>query len=269
MRFERDGAGRSILREMYRRAPVIVQQALYFDEQLPQLPCVYILSAGGPVVEGDEYDYEIALGEGSCAHISTGAATKVAQMRGGGASLRQSFSLAEGSYMEYLPELTIPCSGASYEVECRAVVASSAVLFYSDIFMCGRLHSGERYRYQRLDLSTRILRPDGELIFCERQVVEPAYSDVDNLAVMGGMELFASVVIIAPADVSSALYDSITPKMEPNLSLGVHLLPSGAGIVCRIAGRESGVVKHQVRELCSLLRQRLYGVGMPAEFPWR
>jgi urease accessory protein UreH len=135
--------------------------------------------------------------------------------------------------------------------------------------MCGRLHSGERYRYQRLDLSTRILRPDGELIFCERQVVEPTHSDVDNLAVMGGMELFASVVIIAPADVSSALYDSITPKMEPNLSLGVHLLPSDAGIVCRIAGRESGVVKHQVRELCSLLRQRLYGVGMPAEFPWR
>ena len=269
MRFERDGSGRSILREMYRRAPVIVQQALYFDEQLPQLPCVYILSAGGPVVEGDEYDYEIALKEGSCAHISTGAATKVAQMRGGRASLQQRFSLAEGSYMEYLPELTIPCSGASYEVECRAVVAPSAVLFYSDIFMCGRLHSGERYRYERLDLSTRILRPDGELIFCERQVVEPAYSDVDNLAVMGGMELFASVVIIAPADVCSALYDSIMPKMEPNLSLGVHLLPSGAGIVCRIAGRESGAVKHQVRELCSLLRQRLYGVGMPAEFPWR
>ncbi|MBQ5715712.1 MAG: urease accessory protein UreD, partial [Alistipes sp.] len=78
MRFERDRSGRSILREMYRRAPVIVQQALYFDEQLPQLPCVYILSAGGPVVEGDEYDYEIALKEGSCAHISTGAATKVA-----------------------------------------------------------------------------------------------------------------------------------------------------------------------------------------------
>ena len=38
MRFERDGSGRSILREMYRRVPVIVQQALYFDEQLPQLP---------------------------------------------------------------------------------------------------------------------------------------------------------------------------------------------------------------------------------------
>ena len=171
--------------------------------------------------------------------------------------------------MEYLPESTIPCSGASYEVECRAVVAPSAVLFYSDIFMCGRLHSGERYRYQRLDLSTRILRPDGGLIFCERQVVEPTHSDVDNLAVMGGMELFASVVIVAPADVCSALYDSIMPKMERNLSLGVHLLPSGAGIVCRIAGRESGVVKHQVRELCSLLRQRLYGVGMPAEFPWR
>ena len=51
--FELDGRGRSILRDLERRAPIIVQQALYFDEQMPDLPCVYILSAGGPVVEGD------------------------------------------------------------------------------------------------------------------------------------------------------------------------------------------------------------------------
>ena len=38
MRFERDGAGRSILREMYRRAPVIVQQALYFDVSCRSFP---------------------------------------------------------------------------------------------------------------------------------------------------------------------------------------------------------------------------------------
>lgn len=269
MCFEREGSGQSILRDLYRQAPVIVQQALYFDEQLPQLPCVYILSAGGPVVEGDEYDYKIALRENSCAHISSGAATKVARMKGGCARLRQRLSLAEGSYVEYLPEPTIPCLGASYKVECEAVVAPSATLFYSDIFMSGRLHSGERYRYERLDLSTRILRPDGGLLFCERQVVEPAVGDVDNLAVMGGAEIFATALIVAPADVSSALYDSITPKMGHDISLGVHILPSDAGIVCRIVGRESGAVKHQIRELCSLLRQRLYGVGLPAEFPWR
>ena len=80
MCFERDSAGRSVLRHLHREVPMIVQQALYFDEQLPQLPCVYILSSGGPHLEGDIYRVEVELGEGAMAHISTGAATIIAPM---------------------------------------------------------------------------------------------------------------------------------------------------------------------------------------------
>ena len=69
--FEQDNQGRSILRDLYRCAPLIVQQALYFDEQMPLLPCVYILSAGGPMVEGDRFEQHFALQPHSCAHIST------------------------------------------------------------------------------------------------------------------------------------------------------------------------------------------------------
>ncbi|MDE5707860.1 MAG: urease accessory protein UreD, partial [Alistipes sp.] len=46
--FELDDEGRSILRDLDRRAPLIVQQELYFDEGMPEMPCVYILSSGGP-----------------------------------------------------------------------------------------------------------------------------------------------------------------------------------------------------------------------------
>ena len=75
MGFEVDNSGRTILRHLYRRVPIVVQQALYFDEQLPTLPCVYILSSGGPYVDGDRYEHHITLGAGAMAHISTGAAT--------------------------------------------------------------------------------------------------------------------------------------------------------------------------------------------------
>ena len=36
--FELDRDGKSILRELDRRAPLIVQQELYFDEELPGMP---------------------------------------------------------------------------------------------------------------------------------------------------------------------------------------------------------------------------------------
>lgn len=269
MLFELDSEGRSLLRDLYRRAPIIVQQALYFDEMMPALPCVYILSAGGPVVEGDDYMHHITLGEGSCAHISTGAATKVAQMSDGRARLKQRFELHDRAYMEYLPEMTIPCGGACYEVECEAVVAPSATLFFSDIYTCGRRFSDERYRYRRLDLTTRIMRPDGGLLFCERQLVEPTRYSVEGVGVMSGMDIFASAIVVAPQDIIHSLYADVVPYQQADIALGVHLLPNDAGLMFRIMGSESAAVKSLVRELCSLVRQRVHGVTLPKEFVWR
>ena len=77
--FELDPEGRSILRDLDRRAPLIVQQELYFDECMPEMPCVYILSSGGPNVDGDRYEQRFVVRRDAYAHISTGAATKLAQ----------------------------------------------------------------------------------------------------------------------------------------------------------------------------------------------
>ena len=45
--FELDKDKKSVMRHWDRRAPLIVQQELYFDEGMPEMPCVYILSSGG------------------------------------------------------------------------------------------------------------------------------------------------------------------------------------------------------------------------------
>lgn len=269
MLFEQNERNESILRKLYRRAPTIVQQALYFDEQLPSLPCVYILSAGGPIVEGDSFEYEVILREGASAHISTGAATKVAQMRGGEATLQQRIELLPHSYLEYLPEATIPCSGARYRSDLRIVVDSSATLFLSDIYMSGRRHSGERFQFDSLELSCRVERPDATPLFCERQVVEPSRDGVRTIGLMSGWEVFGSVLIFAPEEVVRFVWQELQPYMNSDVALGVHLLPCNAGILCRIVGNECADVKRVVRDLCSLLRQKVKGVPLPAEFPWR
>lgn len=267
--FERDDKGRSILRELYRETPVIVQQALYFDEALPSLPCVYILSSGGPVVAGDSYHYNILLREGACAHISTGAATKVAQMECGKATMRQEITLFDGTYLEYLPEPVIPCAGACYEAMNQIIAAPSATLFLANIFLCGRRFSGESFRYRRLDLATHILRPDGRMIFCDRQVIEPPREDVAMVGIMAQWEVFATVLMIAPKDIAQTLYSAIIPYNDEHIALGVHMLPYDAGVQCRVLGHESQRVKRVVRELCSRFRQSVLGVPLQEEFVWR
>ena len=267
--FELDSRGRSILRDLYRQAPLIVQQALYFDEQMPSLPCVYILSAGGPVVEGDSYEQHFSLKENSSAHISTGAATKVAQMQGGKARMRQSIRLAAGAYMEFLPEAVIPCQGADYEVESEIVADESAALFLSEIILSGRRYSGERFRYRRLAFQTRILRPDGEVVYVDSLEVEPQSWDILSRGVMASYEVFASVIILAPESVVQDLREELQPYMDEDMALGINLLSYDAGLKCTILGQHSSAVKAEVRRLCSCLRMKVKGCVLPEEFVWK
>lgn len=168
--FERDADGRSILRDLDRRAPLIVQQELYFDEELPDMPCVYILSSGGPNVDGDRYRQIITLAPGSMAFVSTGAATKLARMQDNYSGMRQSIVLGAGAYLEYLPEPIIPCGGTRYISDTDMQVDPTATVFYSEIYMAGRKYfgDGELFDYDILSVCTHGHRPDGTELFREK-----------------------------------------------------------------------------------------------------
>ena len=140
--FELDRQGKSIMRDWERHAPLIVQQELYFDEGMPEMPCVYILSSGGPNVDGDRYEQHFVVRRGAYAHLSTGAATKLAEMRYNYSGLRQTFELEQDAYMEFLPEPTIPCRHTRFISDTSIRIDPTATLFYAELFMSGRKYFG-------------------------------------------------------------------------------------------------------------------------------
>ena len=115
LEFSLDKTGKKSYMSSWRRqAPLIVQQELYFDEQMPEMPCVYILSSGGPNVDGDRYEINLKINKGAFAHISTGAATKIAEMQHNHASMEQNIYVDENGYLEYMPLPVIPCKNSRY-----------------------------------------------------------------------------------------------------------------------------------------------------------
>ena len=270
--FELDGSGRSILRDWERRAPLIVQQALYFDEQLPDLPCVYILSSGGPNVDGDRYELDVTVRRGASAHLSTGAATKLARMRSNFSANRQRFELEEGAYLEYLPEPTIPCAHARYWSDTEFVVHPAAVLFYSEIYLPGRRHHGDEcFAYDLLSVAMRARRPGGEPLFSEKFILRPAALHPAVLGMMGSYEVFGNAVVLAPREVAERLYAHTEPFVDAQrqLAAGVLRLPHDAGLSYRVMGMSSGPVKQTLRAFCSAVRREVKGKPLPPEFPWR
>ena len=266
--FERDGE-RTIMLGWERHAPLIVQQALYFDAEWEELPCVYILSSGGPNVDGDRYEQYFSVGRDAFAHIATGAATKIASMRYNYASLCQRIELAQGAYLEYLPEPLIPCRGSRYCSQTHVVIAASATLLYAETYLCGRRWSGERFDYDILSVAMRAERDDGELLFTDKFIIRPHDEHPSVEGVMGSYEVLSQVVVLTPQHSAEQIYRECEPMARPDFMASATMLPNGAGVIYRIMGMHSQQVKREVRKFCSLVRMTVKGRTLADDFPWR
>lgn len=290
--FELDSDGKSILRDWERHVPLIVQQALYFDECMPEMPCVYILSSGGPNVDGDRFEQIITLKKDSFAFISTGAATKIAQMKYNFSAMVQSIELDEGAYLEFLPEQMIPCARSRYFTTTTLKVHPSATVFYSEIYMGGRkfYKEGENFDYDLLIVETTGERPGGKLLFKDKAVIKPSESSPSQIGIMNQDEIFANAIIMTPEDKAAEIYDTLKSLVgirskgfivdetcssgkaafeDEYISFGINHLSNSAGLMIRITGKNSGLIKRSLRFACSVVRQAIKGVCMPDEFPWR
>jgi urease accessory protein len=271
--FELDGNGKSVMRRHERMAPLIVQKELYCDEGMPAMPVVYILSAGGPNVDGDRYLQRFTVQSGAFAHITTGAATKIAEMNDNFSALHQQIDLAEGCYLELMPEPTIPCRASRFISRSDIVCHPSATLFYSEIFACGRKHSvpAEIFDYDIISVTCSARRPGGSRLFREKFLVEPKKRHPAGLGILGKYHIFANVIVLTPPDKIASIYDAteVGFNQDTELATGITRLPNEAGLLLKIVGMETEPVKRAVREFASTVRMVVKGCPMLPDFPWR
>lgn len=264
--------GRTILVELERRAPLLVQQALYWDDEMPALPCVSIISNAGGILQGDRYAIEIDLAKNAEAHITTQAATKIHEMDANFASQTQDITLAANSYLEYLPLPVIPHKNARFLSHTRIRIDPTATLLYSEILMPGRKYygEGEIFAYDLFSAAVHAERLDGKALFVEKFVIEPRQLDVRNPAVMGSFDVFANVLLLTPKDHADRLLEQVDPVFDERegWAAGASRLPNDAGLIFKVLGRETQIVRAKVREFWSRVRLEVKGIPVPQEFLW-
>ena len=271
MSFARRG-DRSVLAHLYREAPLLAQQALYWDEHLPGLPCVYMISTSGCVLQGDRLDVSVTVGAGAMAHITTQAATKVHQMDANFAAQRQRLTLAEDSYLEFLPGPVIPHRHSRFITHTQATVAESATLLSAELLQPGRKHhgAGELFEFDLYSSTLTADRPDGTPLFTEKLIAEPWQHPVRRAGVMGTFDVFANVTLITPRRHADQIFKQVVPGADASRDCvaGASRLPNDAGLVYKVLGMETEPVKAKVRAFWELARQQVLGVPIPPARPW-
>ena len=266
--------GRSILHDLYRVAPLLVQQALYWDEAMPELPICSIIAVGGGILQGDRYKIDISVGEGACAHVTSQSANRVHQMDANYASQHQTVKLESGSYLEYLPDLTIPYRGSRFINQTDIVIAEDATLLYGEMILAGRKHHhvDERFGFDLLSIGVSVCRPDKRKLFAEKILIEKCDPTIDYPVVMRGFDVFANIMCLTPPAIAARIKERFENKFsadEPRAISGVSRLPNDAGLMLRAVGMETYDVRNEMRRFWRIVREEARDRTLPQEFLWR
>ncbi|WP_378941232.1 urease accessory protein UreD [Mesorhizobium sp. ANAO-SY3R2] len=265
-------ADRTVLSTLHRRAPLIVQQALYWDEEMPGLPCVSIISNAGGILQGDRNTIEIDLAPGAQAYVTTQSATRIHEMDANYATQTQHLVLGEEAYLEYIPHPVIPHKHARFVQRTDVTIDPTATLIYSEVLMPGRKYYGlgELFHYDLFSSTVHAARPDGASLFTEKFVIEPYRTSVSRLGAMGSFHVFGNVVLLTPKPNADRLFDAVAPAFDKKAGLakGISRLPYDAGLLFKVLGMETAPVRDAIRQFWSLARQEVVGARVPDNFLW-
>ena len=154
--------GRTVLAESFSRVPLQVMKPRY-DES--GCACVYLLSPTGGVVQGDDYQIEVALAPNSHALMTTQAATKVYAMPIQGAAQSMQGQIGKDAIFEYLPDSTILFRDANFSQRVSFSLERGAMVVMQEIVMPGRLARGENLAFTHYQSHLEVSDLDGMLLF--------------------------------------------------------------------------------------------------------
>lgn len=270
--FERRGE-HTILADLDRRAPYMAQRPLYPDPAMPDMAWLFMITTSGCMLQGDRMALDVTLAPGARAHVTTQSATKVHSMDANYAVQTQAIVLADGAYLEFLPEPLIPHRRTRYLSDTRISIAPTATLLYSEIVQPGRKHHhpDECFGATLLSLAVGAQRDDGRLLFTEKLVVEPERRPLRQTGVMGDFDVFGNVILLTPKDAADRVHARIGADVDATagIAFGACHLPNDAGLVFKVLGRETAQVKAKVREFWAVAREEVTGAPLMPPFFWR
>lgn len=243
--FELRGEGdaqRTELVHHYQKSPLQIMRPLYYNLQRPDMPYTYVMTTGGGILHGDRQRTDLRFGEGTSAHVTTQAHTKVYRMETGYATSLVNIDAEAGAYVEYLPDPLIPFTDARYYQRTAVTLHEDATLVTGEMIYSGRMTRGEHYAYDVYASDFEVRRPNGRPVAFDRVRLVPEDGQVGGLAVLDGREIVGMLYVFTPlvpaVKVAQVLHEAVAAVVEASdddqARFGVSVLPGESGAWMRL-----------------------------------
>jgi urease accessory protein len=262
----REGATRLI--HLYQRDPLRV---LFPTPIRGDPPLAVLLTTSGGLVAGDRLDISVDLASGAAAHVTASAAEKVYRSLGPTTTIRQSFSVAAGAALEFLPLDTILFDGARLWRETAVDLAPGAVFLGGDILVFGRRARGERFTRGFLREVWEVRR-EGRLVWGDALHLEDDISGVmDDPACFDGAAGFATMILASVGRDPRSLLDSAREIQSATAASGLRAgVTAIAGLViARWLAADAAALRRAYADLACRLRCEAMGLAPSLPRLWQ
>jgi urease accessory protein len=182
---------RSVLAEVYRTAPFHPGPAHYLAPD-SHVPVVITQGVGPGLFPGERLHADVTVDPGAALVVRGQGATKVYPSPPGvHCETTTDLRVGAGGRLWWLPGELLPFANAALESRTAVDLAAGSRFALLEIVTAGRIASGERDAYRRLDLRLRIDR-DGVPLLRERAVLDP----LSRPAAHGGFDCAALLVLV-------------------------------------------------------------------------
>jgi len=250
---------KTIITEQLSRVPLYVQKALYYDETIPSMAHLFVLSPSGGVLQGDRYRTDIELKNGAMSHITTQGATRIYKMNSNYATQMINLNVGKNCYLEFLPEQLIPYKNSRYYQRATFNVDDSATLVYSETIVPGRVAMGELFDYDVCCLRTLCYDGKHEMKFHDNCILEPKKQTMNSLGIFGNKTAYSMMYVVTKQECIEELYETINQLFKDNDEIvgGASILPNSSGLSVRVLSNSSELNKITVYNIAQIVRKQI------------
>ncbi|MCX5514078.1 urease accessory protein UreD [Kaistia algarum] len=157
-----------------------------------------LLNTSGGITGGDHLEFEVDIGEGTEAVVTTQAAERIYRSPAGPGFVINRLTVANGATLDWLPQETILFDRSGLDRRLEVELTGNATALLAETIVFGRGAMGETVRTLSLADRWRVRR-DGRLIFADGIVLDgDAATILGGGATGGGATAIGSLLYAAP-----------------------------------------------------------------------
>jgi urease accessory protein len=224
------------------------------------------VNPSGGLVGGDHVSVDARLHAHTHVLLTSPSANRVYRSLSEPAVQEVRLSVGPDARLEWLPEVTIPFSGARFRQSIHVDLAPGATVVLWDAIASGRVARQERWAFASVENEICIRTPVGGSVV-ERYHLVPGRLP-ESVGLVGSWDYVASLFVIGDevgADVWKRLDVVLAAILEqrPGLVLGAVSSPAAPGLVVKLVARSAPDLTETLASLWAAVREELWNLPVP------